>query len=190
MMVEPIRSFAREVRRPSPLSMGAALLLPVIAAAACASSPRQSPETAPPTATTTASRQASAGAGVAALDSIFVVPDLGRFTRTPTGLQYFDEEIGTGAVATDLREVEVHYVGMLENRTIFDSSLRRDSTFTFTLGMAAVIPGWDQGVRGMRVGGRRILVIPHTLAYGPDGRPPVIPPRATLIFNVRLVSIR
>jgi FKBP-type peptidyl-prolyl cis-trans isomerase len=103
---------------------------------------------------------------------------------------YYDVTIGTGQPAVDLREVEIHYTGRLESGQIFDSSHRRGTPLKFPLGQGRVIPGWDQGVRGMRVGGRRILVIPPSLAYGAQGAPPEIPPNATLTFSLTLVSVR
>ena len=104
-------------------------------------------------------------------------------------LQSVDVVIGTGAEATKGRSVRVHYVGTLENGTKFDSSRDRNEPFSFKLGAGMVIKGWDLGVAGMRVGGKRTLTIPSDLAYGDGGYPGVIPPRATLIFEVELVSV-
>jgi peptidylprolyl isomerase len=96
---------------------------------------------------------------------------------------------GTGAEAKSGSSVSVNYVGALyTNGKIFDASWKRKEPFTFTLGQGQVIPGWDQGVAGMRVGGRRELIIPSALAYGAKGSPPSIPPNATLIFVVDLLS--
>jgi peptidylprolyl isomerase len=96
---------------------------------------------------------------------------------------------GTGAEAKSGASVSVNYVGALyTNGKIFDASWKRKEPFTFTLGQGQVIPGWDQGVAGMRVGGRRELIIPSALAYGAKGSPPSIPPNATLIFVVDLLS--
>jgi peptidylprolyl isomerase len=96
---------------------------------------------------------------------------------------------GTGAEAKAGGSVTVNYVGALySNGKVFDASWKRKEPFTFTLGQGQVIPGWDKGVAGMRVGGRRELIIPSELAYGKPGRPPSIPPNSPLIFIVDLLS--
>ena len=86
--------------------------------------------------------------------------------------------------------MRVHYTGWLTDGTKFDSSVDRGEPFSFTLGTGEVIPGWDEGVATMKVGGKRKLIIPSDLAYGPRGRPPVIPPAAELTFDVELLSIK
>jgi FKBP-type peptidyl-prolyl cis-trans isomerase FkpA len=86
--------------------------------------------------------------------------------------------------------VKVHYTGWLTDGKKFDSSVDRGQPFTFNLGAGQVIKGWDEGVAGMKVGGKRQLRIPSDLAYGPGGRPPVIPPAATLIFDVELLGVQ
>lgn len=95
---------------------------------------------------------------------------------------------GTGAVAENSDKVTVHYVGILENGTKFDSSVDRGTPFTFTLGIGQVIKGWDQGVLGMKVGEKRRLTIPSDLAYGDSGVGS-IPPKSTLIFEVELLRV-
>ncbi len=107
-----------------------------------------------------------------------------------TELQITDLNQGDGAEATAGREVEVHYTGWLENGTKFDSSLDRGRPFVFELGAGRVIKGWDQGVAGMRVGGKRKLVIPSHMGYGARGAGNLIPPHATLIFEVELLGVR
>ena len=97
---------------------------------------------------------------------------------------------GTGAVAKNGDTVSVHYVGVLENGTKFDSSVDRGTPFEFSLGAGQVIPGWDIGVEGMKIGEVRKLVIPSELAYGPNGAGNIIPPNATLIFEVQLLGIK
>jgi len=109
---------------------------------------------------------------------------------TASGLQYRDELVGGGAEANQGSHVSVHYTGTLENGSKFDSSRDRGQPFEFLLGSGMVIRGWDEGLQGMRVGGRRRLVIPGALGYGARGFPPVIPPNATLVFDVELLGIR
>ena len=111
-------------------------------------------------------------------------------TSTPSaGLKIEDVEVGTGAEAVAGKKVSVNYVGTLVDGTKFDSSYDRNQPFTFDLGAGEVIKGWDQGIVGMKVGGKRKLTIPSDLGYGPGGAPPVIPPNATLIFEVELLKV-
>lgn len=106
-----------------------------------------------------------------------------------TELKIEDLMEGTGDVATAGKSVTVNYTGTLTDGTKFDSSLDRNEPFTFTLGAGQVIPGWDQGVEGMKVGGKRRLTIPSSLAYGEQGAGGVIPPNATLIFEIELLKV-
>lgn len=110
-------------------------------------------------------------------------------TKTASGLRYQDLTEGSGAEARAGDSVSVHYTGWLTNGSKFDSSRDRGTPFTFQLGAGRVIPGWDEGVAGMKVGGSRKLVIPAHLGYGARGAPPVIPPNSTLVFDVELLSI-
>jgi FKBP-type peptidyl-prolyl cis-trans isomerase FkpA len=111
-------------------------------------------------------------------------------TKTPSGLRYSEMAAGQGKEATPGHSVSVHYTGWLPNGEKFDSSRDRNQPFTFKLGAGEVIAGWDEGVAGMKVGGRRKLVIPPDLAYGTAGAPPDIPPGATLVFDVELLDVR
>jgi FKBP-type peptidyl-prolyl cis-trans isomerase FkpA len=110
-------------------------------------------------------------------------------TKTPSGLRYQDVAVGQGKEAKAGSTVSVHYTGWLPNGEKFDSSRDRNQPFGFTLGAGQVIAGWDEGVAGMKIGGRRKLVIPPDLAYGTAGAPPDIPPGATLVFDVELLDV-
>jgi FKBP-type peptidyl-prolyl cis-trans isomerase len=113
----------------------------------------------------------------------------GKPTSTASGLQYWDIMVGTGDTAVAGKPVKVHYTGWLIDGKKFDSSLDRGQPFSFPLGGGKVIKGWDEGVGGMKVGGKRQLRIPPELGYGARGAGGVIPPNATLIFDVELLDV-
>lgn len=118
-------------------------------------------------------------------------PPTGKTVTTKDGLKYQDLVVGKGAKPKAGQTVLVHYVGTFPNGQKFDAS--RDhgpAPFAFTLGAGQVIRGWDEGLSTMRVGGKRKLIVPYTLGYGEQGQPPVIPPKATLLFTVELVGVR
>lgn len=113
----------------------------------------------------------------------------GKMITTPSGLRYVDVVVGTGPSPKPGQSCTVHYTGTLDNGRKFDSSRDRGEPFTFTIGQGDVIKGWDEGVATMKVGGRRTLTIPPALGYGARGAGGVIPPNATLTFDVELLSI-
>ena len=118
----------------------------------------------------------------------FFLKDTAMTTTTPSGLQYEDTVLGSGAIAKAGQHVKVHYTGWIYNDGVqgakFDSSKDRGDPFQFSLGAGQVIKGWDEGVQGMSVGGTRRLIIPAELGYGARGAGGVIPPNATLLFEV------
>lgn len=138
---------------------------------------------------------------VVALAIAAAVPLLGRVDAAtnqviemPNGLKYTDTKTGDGAAATPGNKVSVHYTGWLYNNGAkgakFDSSVDRGQPFQFTLGAHQVIAGWDEGVAGMKVGGKRTLIIPPELGYGARGAGGIIPPNATLMFDVELLGVQ
>jgi peptidylprolyl isomerase len=133
---------------------------------------------------------------VLAVSALFFksTPALSAPVTTATGLQYNDVKVGTGAEAVAGKVVSVNYTGWLNDKGAkgkkFDSSLDRKMAFEFPLGASRVIPGWDEGVAGMKVGGKRTLMIPAKLAYGARGAGDAIPPNADLIFDVELLGVK
>lgn len=111
-------------------------------------------------------------------------------TLTSSGLEYYIIQQGEGEKAENGKTVEVQYTGFLENGDVFDSSIIRDKPYSFRLGAGMVITGWDEGISKLNVGGKALLSIPYQLAYGESGRPPLIPPKARLLFNVELISVK
>ena len=128
------------------------------------------------------------------LFAVALIPSLslakGKKVTTKSGLVYEDVKVGKGAVAKAGQEVSVHYTGWLTNGKKFDSSKDRNEPFAFHLGAGEVIPGWDEGVQGMKVGGVRKLTIPSKLGYGERGAGADIPPNSTLIFEVELLGVK
>jgi FKBP-type peptidyl-prolyl cis-trans isomerase len=115
--------------------------------------------------------------------------NLARMTKTPAGVYYRDIEVGTGPIVRGKEDLKVHYTGWLSNGVKFDSNTNDQQPLTLPLGRGRVIKGWDDGLVGMRVGGRRQLVIPPELGYGPN-RSGDIPPDAVLVFEIRVVSAK
>ena len=114
----------------------------------------------------------------------------GDGVKTDSGLQYWDIKVGTGDEAKSGNHVKVHYTGWLATGKKFDSTVDANQPYEFTLGQGDVIKGWDEGIAGMKVGGQRQLRIPPELAYGESGYKTIIPPNATLIFDVQLLAVK
>jgi FKBP-type peptidyl-prolyl cis-trans isomerase len=114
----------------------------------------------------------------------------GKVHKLASGLQYEDMNVGSGKMAEPGMNVSVHYTGWLTDGTKFDSSVDRGQPFKFQLGAGQVIRGWDEGVKGMRIGGKRKLTIPPDMGYGANGAGGVIPPNATLVFDVELLDVQ
>jgi FKBP-type peptidyl-prolyl cis-trans isomerase FkpA len=137
---------------------------------------------------------------VAALTGVFAgtntatAQEVGKTVTTPSGLRIIDSQIGTGATPRTGQTCAMHYTGWLYQNGAkgqkFDSSLDRGRPFEFPIGRGQVIPGWDEGVASMKVGGKRTLIIPPELGYGARGAGGVIPPNATLIFEVELLGVK
>jgi len=136
---------------------------------------------------------ATAGGGSGDPAQVVFSPELGialdQMILTPEGLYYRDLVDGTGEEARNERRVTIHYIGQHPDGSVFDSSLAGEGPVEFTLGRGEVIRGWDVGIRGMRAGGRRVLVIPSRLGYGSRGVRGVVPGNATLVFEVQLVKV-
>ena len=129
-------------------------------------------------------------AGVMVIDKKFGVKENDTSMQESQGqLKIEDLVVGTGEAAVVGKNVSVHYTGTLTDGTKFDSSVDRGTPFTFSLGAGEVIPGWDQGIVGMKVGGKRKLTIPPSLGYGEAGYGDAIPPNSTLIFEVELIKV-
>jgi FKBP-type peptidyl-prolyl cis-trans isomerase len=114
----------------------------------------------------------------------------GTEVTTASGLKYVDLVQGTGESPRPGQKVTVHYTGTLEDGTKFDSSVDRGEPYTFAIGTGSVIRGWDEGIMTMKAGGKRKLIVPSQLGYGAEGRPPNIPPNATLIFDIELLGVK
>ncbi|MBX7136473.1 MAG: FKBP-type peptidyl-prolyl cis-trans isomerase [Oligoflexia bacterium] len=129
--------------------------------------------------------------GALTIGSVAMASD--KIVSLPSGLKYEDTKLGSGAEAVSGKQIEVHYTGWLDDHgkkgTKFDSSVDHGQTFKFPLGQGMVIKGWDQGFAGMKVGGKRTLMIPPDLGYGASGAGAAIPPNASLIFDVELLGV-
>jgi FKBP-type peptidyl-prolyl cis-trans isomerase FkpA len=127
-------------------------------------------------------------AAMAAADTPAKVSGPGK--STASGVQYWDLKPGAGAAAESGKTVTIHYVGFLTDGKKFDSSVDRNRPFSFSLGEGTVIKGWDEGIAGMKVGGKRQLKVPPAAAYGSEGKGGVVPPNSTLTFDVQLLEVK
>jgi peptidylprolyl isomerase len=116
--------------------------------------------------------------------------NVSNLQETTSGLKYEDKQVGNGASPSKGQTVSVHYTGWLTDGTKFDSSVDRGRPFEFVIGVGQVIKGWDEGVLSMKIGGKRTLVIPAELGYGSRGAGGLIPPNATLVFEVELLGVK
>lgn len=149
------------------------ILLAAVAVVGCAGTPKSTPTTT----TTTTEKVAAPTPG-------------GNVHKLASGLVYEDLVVGNGTMADPGLIVTVHYTGWLTDGFKFESSVERGQPLSFQLGAGRVIAGWEQGIKGMRVGGKRKLTIPPDMAYGPQGSGDVIPPNATLVFEVELLGVK
>jgi peptidylprolyl isomerase len=170
-------------------------LLAAISTAAAAqtttTTPKKSSTTTAAHRTTTSAHAKPAATPAPAVNPADNPPNVPKVEGAPKplyALRYIDISVGTGDLAQPRRFYTVHYTGWLTDGTKFDSSVDRGTPISFPYGARRVIPGWDTGFEGMHVGGKRRLFIPYQLAYGESGRPPVIPPKSDLIFDIELVS--
>jgi peptidylprolyl isomerase len=170
-----------------PRTFATALLVGLLAIAGCGGGDEESGSASTPAATDTPAATATATATAAPKKPKVTVPK----GKPPKKLVVKDLREGTGPVAQAGQTVTVQYVGVnFKGGKQFDASWDRGEPFSFALGGGQVIPGWDKGVAGMKVGGRRMLVIPPDLGYGPDGQPPVIKPNETLVFVIDLLGVQ
>jgi len=118
------------------------------------------------------------------------LPGTGKVHKLASGLQYDDLVVGSGKMAEAGMNVSIHYTGYLLDGTKFDSSVDRGEPLKFQVASGQMIQGFDEGVRGMRIGGKRKLQIPWSMAYGEAGRPPLIPPKSDLVFDMELLDVQ
>ncbi len=163
-----------------------ALAVAVVSLVACSSEPPKAPAAdAPPAAAAPVEDLTKIDTAIAPTLGV----DLKQMTAKPSGLYLRDKKVGTGMRADSGKWVRVAYTGWLTSGKQFDSSRNRREPLQFPLGFHRVILGWDEGVAGMRVGGRRVLVVPPELGYGKAGQPGTIPSRATLVFEIELLKV-
>lgn len=176
--------------RPIHLALAASVAVVLVSATGCSSTPASSTSQSQQTASSSQQSAATEASAPAETTTQAAATPPAESTATSTDkLKIVDTKVGKGTAAKKGDQVTVNYTGWLTDGTKFDSSVDRNQPFTFNLGGGQVIPGWDQGVVGMKVGGVRKLTIPPALGYGAQGAGGVIPPNATLVFEVTLLKI-
>jgi FKBP-type peptidyl-prolyl cis-trans isomerase FkpA len=182
---------------PGRLPLAGALLIAFVSVSAASCQKRNAPadasatdEAAPAGADSGVTAQTDTAVRVAPASSKEAEVNDPELTTTKSGLKYKDLTTGTGETAVKGKNARVHYTGWLVDGTQFDSSLDRNEPFEFKVGAGRVIQGWDEGVAGMKAGGKRRLVIPPDLGYGSQGAGSLIPPGATLVFEVELLEVK
>src|SRR5262245_64954209 len=170
------------------IALGAALAL---CAASCKESTEKSGNMSEQSTTATSTPAASTtGAATPAAPALPGAPVTGNWHKLASGLQFTDMVVGSGKMDEAGTNVSLHYTGWLLDGTQFDSSLQSGQPLKFQVAGGQMIQGFDEGVRGMRIGGKRKVRIPWQMAYGETGRPPVIPPRADLVFDLELLDVQ
>ena len=160
-----------------------------LGAAGCRESTEKTGTMSEQSTTTTATAVPSTASTTPAAPALPGLPGTGKIHKLASGLQYDDLVVGSGKMAEAGMNVSIHYTGYLLDGTKFDSSLDRGEPLKFQIADGRMIPGFDEGVRGMRIGGKRKLQVPWQMAYGEAGRPP-IPPKANLVFDVELLDVK
>ena len=165
-------------------------VLLALGAAGCRESTEKSGTMSEQSTTTTATAVPSTAATTPAAPALPGLPGTGKVHKLASGLQYDDLVVGSGTMAEAGMNVSIHYTGYLLDGTKFDSSLDRGEPLKFQIAGGQMIQGFDEGVRGMRIGGKRKIRVPWAMAYGEAGRPPVIPPKADLVFDLELLDVK
>lgn len=165
-------------------------VLLALGAAGCRESTEKTGTMSEQSTTTTATAVPSTATTPPAAPALPGLPGTGKVHKLASGLQYDDLVVGSGKMAEAGMNVSIHYTGYLLDGTKFDSSLDRGEPLKFQIADGRMIPGFDEGVRGMRIGGKRKLQVPWSMAYGEAGRPPQIPPKSNLVFDVELLDVK
>ena len=165
-------------------------MLLALGAAGCRESTEKSGSTEQSTSAKVTTPEPAAATTTPAAPALPGLPGTGKVHKLASGLQYDDLVVGSGKMAEAGMNVSIHYTGYLLDGSKFDSSLDRGEPLKFQIAGGQMIQGFDEGVRGMRIGGKRKIVVPWSMAYGEAGRPPVIPPKADLVFDLDLLDVK